>query len=69
MLVLILNERGSCPQMTEDSLVYTNLLIYSPLASTDGLVRMEEAVVPIECHYERLVWLQTQTFTKTNVVN
>lgn len=43
------------PQMTEDSLVYTNLLIYSPVASPDGLIRMDEAVVPIECHYERYV--------------
>lgn len=44
------------PQMTEDSLVYTNLLIYSPVASPDGVVRMDEAVIPIECHYERFVY-------------
>lgn len=41
--------------MTEDSLVYTNLLIYAPVASPHGVIRMEEAVVPIECHYERFV--------------
>lgn len=41
--------------MTEDSLVYTNLLIYSPESSVDGVIRMEEAVIPIECHYERFV--------------
>lgn len=44
------------PQMTQDSLVYTNLLIYSPVASPDGVIRMDEAVIPIECHYERFVW-------------
>lgn len=42
--------------MTEDSLVYTNLLMYSPVASPDGLIRMEEAVIPIECHYKRSVY-------------
>ena len=41
------------PQMTESSLVYTNLLIYTPATSEDGLIRMEEAVIPIECHYKR----------------
>lgn len=40
--------------MDDDSLVYTNLLVYSPEPSPDGLIRMEEAVIPIECHYERL---------------
>lgn len=40
-------------QMTDNSLVYTNLLIYSPVESPSGIVRMDEAVIPIECHYER----------------
>uniref|UniRef100_A0A665VBM5 Zona pellucida sperm-binding protein 3 n=1 Tax=Echeneis naucrates TaxID=173247 RepID=A0A665VBM5_ECHNA len=48
---------GTKHWMTDDSLVYTNLLIYAPVASPDGLIRMEEAVVPIECHYERSVAL------------
>uniref|UniRef100_A0A8C5DSC8 Zona pellucida sperm-binding protein 3 n=1 Tax=Gouania willdenowi TaxID=441366 RepID=A0A8C5DSC8_GOUWI len=43
-----------CPQMTEDSLVYTNLMIYTPATSLNGVIRMDEAVIPIECHYERL---------------
>lgn len=43
--------------MTEDALVYTNLLIYTPERSSDGVIRMDEAVIPIECHYERSVWL------------
>lgn len=39
--------------MTEDALIYTNLLIFSPLVSPDGLIRMDEAVIPVECHYKR----------------
>lgn len=50
--------------MAEDSLVYTNLLVYSPEPSPDGLIRMEEAVIPIECHYERLDILAKLNFTK-----
>lgn len=42
--------------MTEGCLVYTNLLIYAPVASPHGVIRMEEAVIPIECHYERSVF-------------
>uniref|UniRef100_A0A7N6BEV0 Zona pellucida sperm-binding protein 3 n=1 Tax=Anabas testudineus TaxID=64144 RepID=A0A7N6BEV0_ANATE len=44
---------GTKHWMTEDSLVYTNLLIFSPVTSPYGLIRLDEAVVPIECHYER----------------
>ncbi|XP_075936960.1 zona pellucida sperm-binding protein 3-like [Anarhichas minor] len=44
---------GTKHWMTEDALVYTNLLIYSPVASPYGVVRMDEAVIPLECHYER----------------
>ncbi|KAK7940273.1 hypothetical protein WMY93_003599 [Mugilogobius chulae] len=43
---------GTKHWMTEESLVYTNLLIYSPEPSA-GVIRMEEAVIPVECHYER----------------
>ncbi|XP_075942823.1 zona pellucida sperm-binding protein 3-like [Anarhichas minor] len=44
---------GTKHWMTEDALVYTNLLVYSPVASPYGVVRMDEAVIPLECHYER----------------
>uniref|UniRef100_A0A3Q1GWE8 Zona pellucida sperm-binding protein 3 n=1 Tax=Acanthochromis polyacanthus TaxID=80966 RepID=A0A3Q1GWE8_9TELE len=53
------------PQMTEDSLVYTNLLIYSPEASPNGLIRMDEAVVPIECHYGRKYSLSSSSLMPT----
>ncbi|XP_072299965.1 zona pellucida sperm-binding protein 3-like [Eucyclogobius newberryi] len=44
---------GTKHWMTEEYLVYTNLLIYSPDSSVGSVIRMEEAVIPIECHYER----------------
>lgn len=47
--------------MTKDSLVYTNLLIYSPVESPYGLIRLDEAVVPIECHYERSVCFESES--------
>lgn len=39
--------------VTEDALVYTNLLIFSPRVNPHGLIRMDEAVIPIECQYKR----------------
>uniref|UniRef100_A0A8C2YZV0 Zona pellucida sperm-binding protein 3 n=1 Tax=Cyclopterus lumpus TaxID=8103 RepID=A0A8C2YZV0_CYCLU len=39
---------GTKQRMTEDTLVYTNLLVYLPVASPDGVVRMDEAVIPID---------------------
>ncbi|XP_034566814.1 zona pellucida sperm-binding protein 3-like isoform X2 [Notolabrus celidotus] len=60
-----LSDCGIKHWMTEDSLVYTNLLIYSPEPSPDGLIRMEEAVVPIECHYERKYSLSGSSITPT----
>ncbi|XP_056601294.1 zona pellucida sperm-binding protein 3-like isoform X2 [Triplophysa dalaica] len=39
--------------MTDDSLIYTNFLIFSPQLSSDGVIRLEESVVPIECYYSR----------------
>uniref|UniRef100_A0A3Q4GTW5 Zona pellucida sperm-binding protein 3 n=1 Tax=Neolamprologus brichardi TaxID=32507 RepID=A0A3Q4GTW5_NEOBR len=44
---------GTKHMMNDECLVYTNLLIYAPVASPHGVIRMEEAVIPIECHYER----------------
>ncbi|XP_053300191.1 zona pellucida sperm-binding protein 3-like [Pleuronectes platessa] len=56
---------GTKHWMTDDNLVYTNLLIYSPEASPDGLIRMEDAVVPIECHYDRKYSLSSSSLTPT----
>ncbi|XP_077397724.1 zona pellucida sperm-binding protein 3-like [Festucalex cinctus] len=51
--------------MTDVSLVYTNLLIYTPAPSPDGLIRMDGAVVPIECHYARRYSLSSSSLTPT----
>ncbi|XP_037332803.2 zona pellucida sperm-binding protein 3-like isoform X2 [Pungitius pungitius] len=56
---------GTRRWMTEDTLAYTNLLIYSPVASPDGVVRMDEAVIPIECYYERKHSLSSSSLSPT----
>ncbi|XP_032394325.1 zona pellucida sperm-binding protein 3 [Etheostoma spectabile] len=56
---------GTKHWMTDDFLVFTNLLIYSPVASSAGVVRMDEAVIPIECHYERKYSLSSSSLTPT----
>ncbi|KAM8824461.1 zona pellucida sperm-binding protein 3-like [Synchiropus picturatus] len=60
-----LQDCGTKHWMTEDSLVYTNLLIFSPAASSDGVVRMDEAVIPIECHYKRRFSLSSSPIAPT----
>uniref|UniRef100_A0A3Q1FGA8 Zona pellucida sperm-binding protein 3 n=1 Tax=Acanthochromis polyacanthus TaxID=80966 RepID=A0A3Q1FGA8_9TELE len=64
-IVVGLVDCGTKHWMTEDSLVYTNLLIYSPEASPNGLIRMDEAVVPIECHYGRSYSLSSSSLMPT----
>ncbi|TNN31589.1 Zona pellucida sperm-binding protein 3 [Liparis tanakae] len=56
---------GTKQRMNEETLVYTNVLVYSPVASLDGLVRMEEAVIPIECQYERKYSLSSSSLMPT----
>ncbi|XP_056262911.1 zona pellucida sperm-binding protein 3-like [Pseudoliparis swirei] len=56
---------GTKQKMTEDTLVYTNVLVYSPAASPDGVVRMDEAVIPIECQYERKYSLSSSSLMPT----
>ncbi|KAI4798616.1 hypothetical protein KUCAC02_020610 [Chaenocephalus aceratus] len=58
-------ECGTRHWVTEDSLIYTNLLIYSPEASPYGVVRMDQAVIPIECHYERKYSLSSSSLMPT----
>ncbi|XP_056262912.1 zona pellucida sperm-binding protein 3-like [Pseudoliparis swirei] len=56
---------GTKQKMTEDTLVYTNVLVYSPVASPDGVVRMDEAVIPIECQYKRKYSLSSSSLMPT----
>uniref|UniRef100_A0A667X607 Zona pellucida sperm-binding protein 3 n=1 Tax=Myripristis murdjan TaxID=586833 RepID=A0A667X607_9TELE len=64
-IVVGLLDCGTKHWMTEDSLIYTNLLIYSPMASPDGVIRMDEAVIPIECHYGRKYSLSSSSLAPT----
>ncbi|XP_068434486.1 zona pellucida sperm-binding protein 3-like [Clinocottus analis] len=56
---------GTKRRITEDTLIYTNLLIYSPVASPDGVVRMDDAVIPIECQYQRKYSLSSSSLMPT----
>lgn len=42
-------------QTTEEKVVYSNVLSYSPELSQQGLFRLDEATIPVECHYEKYV--------------
>ncbi|MBN3305178.1 ZP3 protein, partial [Amia calva] len=41
-------------EFTEDLLVYSNTLFYMPPASPGGIIRMNSALIPLECHYNRM---------------
>lgn len=43
----------TCFQSTEEKIVYSNVLSYSPEPSQDGLLRLDAATIPVECHYEK----------------
>ncbi|XP_027897325.1 zona pellucida sperm-binding protein 3-like isoform X1 [Xiphophorus couchianus] len=64
-IVVGLDDCGTKHWMTKDSLVYTNLLVYSPLASPSGVVHMDEAVIPVECHYERKYGVSSSSLMPT----
>ncbi|KAM4552551.1 zona pellucida sperm-binding protein 3-like [Odontesthes bonariensis] len=44
---------GTKLSSTEEKIIYSNELIYAPEPSPDGLLRLDEATIPVECHYER----------------
>ncbi|XP_070779338.1 zona pellucida sperm-binding protein 3-like [Enoplosus armatus] len=60
-----LGDCGTQHWMYESVLAYTNLLIYSPEASPEGVIRMDEAVIPIECYYERKYSLSSSSLSPT----
>ncbi|MEQ2217092.1 hypothetical protein XENOCAPTIV_016506 [Xenoophorus captivus] len=64
-IVVGLDDCGTKHWMTKDSLVYTNLLMYHPLASPSGIVHMDEAVIPVECHYERKYGVSSSSIMPT----
>ncbi|XP_022077458.2 zona pellucida sperm-binding protein 3-like isoform X2 [Acanthochromis polyacanthus] len=44
---------GSKLTMSEDSVIYSNLLTFSPLLGYHGITRTSQAAVPVSCHYKR----------------
>ncbi|KAM6920268.1 zona pellucida sperm-binding protein 3-like [Lycodopsis pacificus] len=38
---------------TEEKIIYSNVLVYSPEPSSDGLLRLDAATIPVQCHYEK----------------
>ncbi|XP_075994840.1 zona pellucida sperm-binding protein 3-like [Genypterus blacodes] len=48
-----LHDCGSRLTISKDSVIYSNNLMFSPSASYHGIARMDNAVVPVSCHYER----------------
>lgn len=40
-------------QSTEEKIIYSNVLSYSPEPSQDGLLRLDAATIPVECHYKK----------------
>ncbi|KAJ7996156.1 hypothetical protein DPEC_G00234140 [Dallia pectoralis] len=60
-----LSDCGTKNLMSQDSLIYTNLLRYIPRDSPDGVIRMDSAVIPIECHYERKYSLDGDSLSPT----
>ncbi|KAI7812690.1 putative zona pellucida sperm-binding protein 3-like [Triplophysa rosa] len=60
-----LTDCGTQHWITDDSLIYTNFLIFSPQLSPDGVIRLEESVVPIECYYSRKFDVTSNTIRPT----
>uniref|UniRef100_A0A3B5ACX0 Zona pellucida sperm-binding protein 3 n=1 Tax=Stegastes partitus TaxID=144197 RepID=A0A3B5ACX0_9TELE len=44
---------GTKLSSTEEKIIYSNVLVYSPELSSNDLLRLDGASVPIECHYEK----------------
>ncbi|KAM6918224.1 zona pellucida sperm-binding protein 3-like [Xenentodon cancila] len=48
-----LTDCGTKLSSTEEKIIYSNVLVYSPEPSGDGLLRLDGATIPVECHYEK----------------
>ncbi|XP_071374624.1 zona pellucida sperm-binding protein 3-like [Centroberyx affinis] len=44
---------GTKLSSTNEKLIYSNILVYSPEPSSDGVLRLDGATIPVECHYEK----------------
>ncbi|KAK9539194.1 hypothetical protein VZT92_004316 [Zoarces viviparus] len=48
-----LRDCGAELSSTEEKIIYSNVLVYSPEPSSDGLLRLDAATIPVQCHYEK----------------
>ncbi|KAK5859942.1 hypothetical protein PBY51_021458 [Eleginops maclovinus] len=48
-----LGDCGTKLSSTKEKIIYSNVLVYSPEPSPDGLLRLDGATIPVECHYEK----------------
>uniref|UniRef100_A0A8C9T429 Zona pellucida sperm-binding protein 3 n=1 Tax=Scleropages formosus TaxID=113540 RepID=A0A8C9T429_SCLFO len=58
-IIASLTDCGTKRLITGNSLIYVNLLIYSPSSSPEGIIRMKEVVIPVELctiHYLQLLY-------------
>ncbi|CAJ1072194.1 zona pellucida sperm-binding protein 3-like [Xyrichtys novacula] len=44
---------GTSLSSTKERIIYSNVLVYSPEPSLHGLLRLDGASIPVECHYEK----------------
>lgn len=40
-------------QSSEEEIIYSTVLVYSPEPSDGGLLRLDGATIPVECHYDK----------------
>ncbi|XP_068594280.1 zona pellucida sperm-binding protein 3-like [Cebidichthys violaceus] len=48
-----LSDCGAQLSSTEEKIIYSTVLVYSPEPSSDGLLRLDGATIPVQCHYEK----------------
>ncbi|KAM7379302.1 hypothetical protein PAMP_004866 [Pampus punctatissimus] len=48
-----LRECGTKLSSTKEKIVYSTVLVYSPEPSSVGLLRLDGATIPVECHYNK----------------
>ncbi|XP_061151725.1 zona pellucida sperm-binding protein 3-like [Syngnathus typhle] len=44
---------GTLLSSTRDKLIYSNVLVYTPEPSSDGLRRLDAVTIPVECHFDK----------------
>ncbi|XP_056328330.1 zona pellucida sperm-binding protein 3b [Danio aesculapii] len=48
-----LKDCGTQLSVTADSLLYSNVVVYSPLPSPDGVIYTDGTTIPVQCQYQR----------------